>query len=149
MQCHKFSFLFDRLRQLSPRVGLYMIFVIGALSGCSGGVEKSIIQSWVGSDINAVVSKWGPPQGEQEFSGRKYYSWGHSQSFNLPSQTTGTATLTGNTVQYSGITTGGVISGNCTRTLEVNENDIVIAGTSRGNNCCVMAVAGYCASLSK
>ena len=34
MRCYKFSFLFDRLRQLSPRVGLYMIFVIGALSGC-------------------------------------------------------------------------------------------------------------------
>ena len=126
-------------------IGLVLI----ALSGCAGAAENGIMQSWYGSHINEVIDQWGPPGQESNVAGRRFYSWGHSQSATLPSQTTGNATVTGNTVTYNATTTGGTISGSCTRSFEVNSQNIVINGFSKGNNCCVMAIAGYCASLTK
>ena len=118
------------------------------LLGCAAGAEKGILGSWIGSDVDELVSQWGPPDSSREVLGRKYYSWYHSQSITLPSHTSGSAVVTGNTVQYSGTTTGGTISGSCTRTMEV-QNNMIVKGYSKGDNCCVMAVAGYCASLTK
>ena len=129
---------------------IIVALVVLTVSGCAASAEKGIIKSWLGSDINEVVSQWGPPQGEREVIGKKYYIWGHSQSFNLPAQTHGTATVIGNSVYYNGTTYGGgTVGGTCTRSLEVDENNTVVAGYSQGNNCCVMAVAGYCGSLTK
>jgi len=44
---------------------------------------------------------------------------------------------------------GGTVGGTCTRSLEVDDKNIVIAGYSQGDNCCVLAVSGYCGSLPK
>jgi len=134
-----------------PTIRLVIPALVALLvGGCAAGAEKGIINSWLGSDINEVVSQWGPPQGEREILGKKYFVWGHSQSFNLPAQTHGTATVIGSSVYYSGTTYGGgTVGGSCTRSLEVDDKNIVVAGYSQGNNCCVLALSGYCGSLPK
>jgi hypothetical protein len=122
---------------------IYIFLLLGALSGCGGGAEKGIIHSWLGSDINEVASQWGPPQSKREILGRQYFIWESS-----PAHTSGTAITEGNKVYYS-TSGGGSSSWNCTRFLEVDNKNTIISGYSQGNNCCVMAVAGQCASLLK
>ena len=132
------------------RIHILILMLIAVLSGCAGGGEKEILSSWIGSNINAVITHWGPPQQERTIAGRKYFIWSTSQSVSVPAQTSGTATVVGNTVYYNQSTVGGgSFTASCTRSMEVDENNIVVRGYSQGNNCCVLAIAGYCASLLK
>lgn len=121
------------------------------LTGCGSldSGEGRILESWKGAHIDQVFRHWGLPQRQAKLSdGSTLYEWGNTQSYTLPGSTTGTVNTIGNTAYINAQTTGPTtISGECTRSLIANADGTVIEGSARGNNCCFLAIAGYCASL--
>src|SRR5262245_16704061 len=91
-----------------------------------------VMESWKGAPLDAVIAQWGYPHQEQTIAGRKIYRWSYSKTFVMPSTTTGTVTAYGINTMTTG---GGVIRGDCVRTLEVNELNIVVRWQWEGNNC--------------
>ena len=104
-----------------------------------------IMKSWEGASLNQVVSQWGYPDHQQDFAGRKLYLWDKNVSVLLPSTTTGTVNVIGNTAYLNSTTSGGgVMNGSCRRTLEVNKANKVVGTQWSGNNCPFADVAmGY------
>ncbi|MDC1341957.1 hypothetical protein N8222_09170 [Oceanospirillaceae bacterium] len=124
-------------------LGMLLTFV----SACSGGfgTMDRIMQSWEGATLDEVVSQWGYPSGQQEFNGRTIYHWDRNATMTLPSSTTGTANVIGNTAYINTVTYGGGSSNwACRRSLEVDENGGVVSWQWGGNNCPFADVAmGY------
>lgn len=71
---------------------------------------QRIMSSWVGSDINQVIERWGFPNEEKVINGRKIYIWNNSSEISATKW-------------------------NCTRTLEVDQNNTVKSWEWQGNNC--------------
>jgi hypothetical protein len=122
---------------------MFLTFV----SACSGGfgTMDRIMQSWEGATLNEVVSQWGYPSGQQEFDGRKIYHWDRNITMSLPSTTTGSVNVIGNTAYVNTMTYGGGPSNwTCQRSLEVDKNGVVVSWQWEGNNCPFADVAmGY------
>jgi hypothetical protein len=109
-----------------------------AVASCSGGAGtmNGIMSSWQGAPLDAAIAQWGYPDQEQVIAGHKLYHWFYTKSAALPATTTGTVTQLGNTAILNATTSGGgVISGSCTRTLEVDEHNVIIRSEWKGNNC--------------
>ena len=125
--------------------------ILLSISGCASldGGEGRILQSWKGTHVEEVFRSWGIPQRQAKLSdGSTMYEWGDYQSYSMPGRTTGTVNVIGHTAYVNTQTTGPTtLSGECTRSLIADADGTVIEGTSRGNNCCVLAIAGHCASL--
>ena len=124
-----------------------IVFVSGCAS--TGGAEDRILGSWQGVHIEQVFRHWGLPARQATLSdGKTLYEWSHGQTVTLPGSTTGTVTVSGGTAYVNAQTRAPTaVTGECTRTFVAGGDGKVAEGYSRGNNCCVMAVAGYCASL--
>jgi hypothetical protein len=117
-----------------------ILAVLGALlsASCSGGAGTmdGIMRSWEGAPLDAAIAQWGYPDQEQEIAGHKLYRWFYTKSASLPATTTGTVNRIGNTAFLNATTTGGgTLVGNCTRTLEVDEHNIISHWQWSGNNC--------------
>jgi hypothetical protein len=82
------------------RVCLALSLVL-ILVGCAGRINR-VMNSWVGQHYSALIASWGPPeQILPDGSGGNILSWTVTRSFSTPgsatTQTTGTATVSGNT----------------------------------------------------
>ena len=120
---------------------------LGLLAGCSGsfGTMDRIMSSWQGSTLEDAIGQWGYPDQKQEIAGKTLYHWDKVKSFTTPINTSGTATVYGNTAYLNTTTTGGqTLTGSCRRTLVVNEKDVIVSTEWKGNNCPFMDVGmGY------
>lgn len=127
---------------------LLLTLFVGGCASLEAG-ESRIIDSWRGSHLDQVMRHWGIPDRQAQLSdGTTLYQWGHSQTYFLPGSTAGKATVIGNTAYISTQTTSArAISGECTRYLIAHSDGGIVDGGARGNNCCIMAIAGHCASL--
>lgn len=125
---------------------LSILIMVGCMS--LGAGEGKIISSWYGATLESVIRRWGVPNRSFQLSdGKIIYEWHSSQKVTLPNTTTGTVTTIGKTTYVNATTTNSTFQGSCVRTLVVDELGIVLEGGARGNSCCVLAIAGYCASL--
>ena len=118
---------------------LLLVVLAGTLlASCSGGFGhmNKVMSSWQGASLNEVISQWGYPNAQQEIAGRQIYIWDTNKTVTLPSTTSGTVNVIGNTA-YLNTTTygGGTLHGSCRRILEVDSNDIVVMWQWKGNNC--------------
>jgi hypothetical protein len=118
----------------------WVITAVGAvlLFGCSGGAGtmNGIMSSWQGAHIDAVISQWGFPHAERQIAGRKLYYWYRNTTLTMPSTTTGTVNVIGNTAYLNTQTSGGGSSNwACTRILGVNGSNTVTSWQWEGNNC--------------
>jgi hypothetical protein len=115
------------------------VFISAAtLIGCSGGfgTMDRIMTSWQGAPLDAAIAQWGYPDQEQVIAGHKIYKWYYEKGVSIPSTTTGTVNTFGNTAHINATTYGGGVAvGNCTRILEVNDQNIVTHTQWQGNNC--------------
>lgn len=132
---------------------LMLIIPIAALlTSCATTTMGTIMQSWRGEHIDRVVERWGYPNAERDFRGRKLYIWNDGGTYIVPSfgSASGSAVATGarTTSVYATTTSigGGAIQGVCERVLEVDPTGKVVGTQWQGNDCCVMAVAGRCAT---
>ena len=123
--------------------------LVAALAGCAtSGGESTIAQSWMGAHIDDAVRQWGIPHRQYTLSdGSRIYEWSESQTYALPQTTSATVQSHGNTAYAQAVTSPGAIDGQCVRQMTADPQGAVVDVAWRGNNCCVMAVAGYCASL--
>jgi hypothetical protein len=123
---------------------VFLVFLLIVLVGCTSSVMNGIMSSWEGAHIEEVVSQWGYPHEEKEFNGRKLYVWHHNKSAYMPQSTTTTGHVIGNTIYAHSNTTGGyMMSGNCSRTLEVDDNGRVVNWQWGGNNCPLAELMEY------
>lgn len=136
---------------LTRRVrGVAALLLFGAVSACSGGhgLMDEMMGSWVGSDIDEVIQRWGYPDGEKVIAGKTLLVWSDDQQLFLPSTSTtiGNASLVGNQV-FSDVQTtsygGGVTNWNCTRIVEVDQRNIVVGASWKGNNCPFLEAGPY------
>jgi hypothetical protein len=104
------------------------------LAACSGGAGTmdSIMSSWDGAPLDAVIAQWGYPEQEQTIAGHHIYRWFTTKNFAVPATTTATATRTGFIATTTG---GGTITGQCVRTIEVDAQNVVTHWEWSGNNC--------------
>jgi len=112
-------------------LGVTMALVL--LSGCASAGEGTIIDSWRNTHIDEVIRHWGVPDHREPLAdGTTLYQWDDFQTILVPGSITGTV---------------GTASFHCTRVYIAGPDGIVLDGTARGDNCCVMTIAGHCASL--
>lgn len=120
-----------------------------ALVGCSStDTMGRIVGSWQGENVDTVVRQWGIPDRQYKTaSGSTIYEWGSGTSAALPtiSTTTGSVSSTGY-VQATTFSSPSYISGTCTRQLTADQSGRIVDGAWQGGDCCVMAIAGRCAS---
>lgn len=82
-----------------------LAFSVLMMCGCAAHVTH-IMNSWVGSSSSDLIAKWGPPsQVFNDGSGGTVMVWAYQRSYTVPgnatTNTTGSATLSGNTVYGS------------------------------------------------
>lgn len=128
----------------------YLVLPVVFLAACSGGngVMDGIMHSWVGSSVDDVIARWGYPDGERTVAGKNLLVWSEDMQLALPTttQTSGNITVFGNQALYNGASTttgGGISNWNCTRIVEVNKANKVVAVDWKGNNCPFMEAAKY------
>ena len=85
--------------------------------GSRSTMEK-IMGSWIGEHIDAVMNKWGYPTTEKKFTEHSLYVWDNGNVL--------VEDLLG--ISYSQ-------RPSCTRTFEVDSNNIIIKGTWEGIEC--------------
>jgi len=123
------------------------ISIFAILVGCSGGfgTMDRIMQSWNGASLEEVIAQWGYPTFQQDIAGRKLYHWDKEMSVMMPATTTGSISVIGSTAHLNSTTFGGgMFHGSCRRTLEVNNDNIIVGSQWSGNNCPFADVAmGY------
>ena len=84
-----------------------------------------IMDSWNGEHINSVIDKWGYPTSEKKFAVRSLYVWDQ-----------------GNVLIEDILGIGYVQRPSCTRTFEVDSNNIIIKGAWEGVACPITSRAG-------
>ena len=118
---------------------LLFIFLFVPVNAQAVGVKKtmaSIMDSWVGESINAVIKCWGYPTNEKNIAGKKLYYWDWSYNVTQPVHTNAQAYTYGNTTNINAYTYGGgTYNVSCNRILEVDDSDKVINWQWSGNNC--------------
>ncbi|WP_416897006.1 MAG: hypothetical protein ACMVY4_16055 [Minwuia sp.] len=129
------------------RTALMALTLLCALVGCSTASMDAAMSTWKGQSLDAAVAQWGYPDSESEIAGRHLYLWGHTTTVALPTTSTSTALVNGQLVTVETQKTTPV-SSQCTRILEVNENDTIVGYDYRGD-CCVMTIAGWCSTIAR
>ena len=86
---------------------------------------NTIMDSWIGENINSVIKIWGYPTNEQYTAGHKLYIW--NQGTSLKENIWGTAFVNQDI---------------CTRILEVDNNEIVTNYQWKGTECPAFSFTG-------
>lgn len=128
-----------------------ILLVVAMLCSCAAldDGEGRIIDSWRGANINDLMRAWGIPDRQMQLSdGGSLYEWNNRQQIETVGSTTGRATASQGTVYYTEQSVaGGPRSVSCRRTFSTDKDGNIVRGTSEGDNCCFLAVSGYCESL--
>jgi hypothetical protein len=120
-----------RKRKLLPTC----FFVVAGCSGGFGTMDR-VMRSWEGAPLDAVIAQWGYPDQEQTVAGHKIYRWFYTKTFNVPATTSTTVNTVGRTSYINSTTSGGgTVRGDCVRTLEVDQQNIITKWEWKGNNC--------------
>ena len=112
---------------------LFGIVVLGLLLvGCATSANYGkIINSWVGSTENKLVSSWGPPLGSYvKDDGSKILTYQQSGSYNLPGVQV-MDSMTGFPVNTSGPT----VATSCRTRFNISSSGKITSGSWEGNSC--------------
>ena len=112
---------------------LLAIIVLGLLlAGCATSANYTkILNSWVGSTENQLVSSWGPPLGSYvKDDGSKVLTYQQSGSYNLPG-TTVIDSMTG----FPTTTSGPTVATSCRTRFNISSSGKITGGSWEGNSC--------------
>ena len=91
-------------------------------------IMDTVMSSWYGESIDAVINRWGYPTDEKNIAGRKLIIWSEGTEHSVDSWgdtnkdwSWGSATVKDEEV--------------CTRTFEVDEHNKIIRGQWKGESC--------------
>ena len=101
------------------------------------------IKSWIGYPLNSVINKWGYPDQEKNIAGRQLYIW-ETYDYDSDNTTGGfSITSTDKKGRETTFSSGGVPQVEyCKKTLETDQNGIIINGQWTGNACPNFYVVG-------
>ena len=104
-----------------------MLFLTQTSSFAIGAQDTmgKIMNSWKGEHIDSVIDKWGYPTSEKKLAERSLYVWDQ-----------------GNVLIEDVLGIGYIQRPSCTRTLEVDSNNIIIKGAWEGVACPITNRAG-------
>ena len=96
---------------------------------------KKILNTWIGSHVDRLVSSWGPPQGSFKLSnGGAVLEYRRGRTFQVGSQS-GTVYGGGGYGTYSGTSTSFNINKWCNTRFTVGSNGIIETWSMEGNEC--------------
>jgi len=119
------------------RIIITLLFVIG-LSACATTANyEKILSSWVGHNVDELVSSWGYPANSFKApNGNTVYAYSSAGSYTIPTNTTSTYNVYGNSVYGNTTTTGGqTLNFTCQTLFEVNESNVITTWSWKGNSC--------------
>ena len=134
-----------------------LTLAIVVLAGCAGfatreGLEQ-LLRSWEGSDVNELITSWGPPTRTDELpNGSKMYTYVRSGNYTTPTYVTPvrttpshtTVNVYGNTAYATttpGVTTGGQVFGGqtysmyCSVSFTTDRSSRIVTWRYEGNAC--------------
>ena len=97
------------------------------------------IKSWIGYSLDSLIKQWGYPDEEKNFANKKLYIWidyDYDANTNVGAFSVSKTDKKGRETVFS--VGGEAALEYCKKTIEVNENDIIINGSWKGNNCPVI-----------
>jgi hypothetical protein len=105
---------------------------------------NKIMTSWEGQPISRAIDQWGYPSLAMDTESGKTYVWEHQKSSYIPTYTTITTTGVSGYPTTQNVSTGGyTVSGNCTRVLKTDDEEIVRSWEWYGDNCPFAEIAEY------
>jgi hypothetical protein len=101
------------------------------------------IASWVGYPLDSVIKKWGYPNYEKSIAGKKLYVW-EEFDYDVDTDRGGWSIVaTDKKGRETTFSSGGVpVVEYCRKTLETDENNLIINGHWEGNDCPKFYLAG-------
>ena len=97
------------------------------------------IKSWIGYPLDALIKQWGYPDEEKNFAGKKLYVWidyDYDTNTNAGGFSVSSTDRKGRETVFS--VGGEAVVDYCKKTIEVNENNIIINGSWKGNDCPIL-----------
>jgi len=98
-------------------------------------MDKSI-KSWIGYPLDSLIKQWGYPDEQKDIAGKKLYIWidyDYNNSTNSGGISISKTDKKGRETTFS--MGGETIADFCKKTIEADENNIIINGSWKGNNC--------------
>ncbi len=117
---------------------LTIFFITICLGACATTENyEKILKSWVGHDVNELVGAWGYPVNSFKApNGNTVYVYSSSGSYTMPTNTTATYNVYGNSVYGNSTTTGGqTLNFWCQTFFEINDSNTITTWSWKGNNC--------------
>jgi hypothetical protein len=108
------------------------------IAGCATAAKyQAVLNGWTGHDIKELQNAWGYPVNSFKApNGNMVYVYSSSGSYTLPTNTTSTYNVYGNTVYGNSNTTGGqTLKFWCNTFFEANESGRIVTWRAEGNNC--------------
>ena len=106
---------------------------------CAYGWEAFMdrcIKSWIGYPLDAIIKQWGYPDEEKNVAGKKLFIWidyDYNNNRNSGGISISSTDKKGNETVFS--VGGENIADFCKKTIETDENNIIINGSWKGNSC--------------
>ena len=124
---------------MKKNIILLLVFLLMPISAQAFGIKKTmatIMDSWGGESIDAVIKCWGYPTNEKTMAGKTLYYWDWEYTVRNPAYTNAQANTYGNTTNINAYTYGGGTRNvYCNRILEVDDSGRVTSWQYSGNNC--------------
>lgn len=115
---------------------LLSLFTISATMVFAESFNEKMLNSWVGYSINDVIDRWGFPTKEKTIADRHVYIWTKSRKVYVPRNSYGTTYKYGNVSSRNSSSSGGYYETySCTRSFEVDKDNMIINGFYEGNDC--------------
>ena len=115
---------------------ILVCFLLIPLSACAWeSFMDKCIKSWIGYPLDSVMERWGYPDSEKNIAGKKLYIW---ETYDTDVDYIGgtSITTTDNKGRETTFSMGGVPQTEyCIKTLETDNNNIVVNGQWKGNDC--------------
>ncbi len=110
-----------------------LVLCLGLIGCATVRGYETILNSWIGHDINDLVNKWGYPDSFIAPDGNKVYVFSNSRSFRRPMYTSMGYDAFGNATATT--TGGGTATSWCKTYFEVDQNNKIIKWRWEGNSC--------------
>jgi hypothetical protein len=103
----------------------FILLLLGTGCATTAQYERNL-QSWLGHDVNHLISKWGPPSSDFALSnGNKIYTWvDHGANISYA-----------NYSPYANTAIGFTSPTSCKTSFTIDQNGRIIEWRYEGNNC--------------
>lgn len=115
---------------------LVICFIICPSFASAKSFMEQALNSWVGYSINNLIDSWGYPSDERTIGNRHLYYFNSSRNQYVPQSSNTYGNVWGNTYNATTTTYGGYTQTLvCNKTIEVDDDNIIISWQWQGNAC--------------